>query len=519
MKRLFSTIGGYISAVLLGIGLSLASCNDKDNAPEATFPEARNIECVAGDTPTLSFSASAAWQLSSNAIWCMFDTATGLVQDTSGTAGEHSIVLNISSEGIKDVATTATITMKMADKEATIATVVRGAEQPTLHIYNAEGRAVEVIELGYGEYIEFSVEANFRFAAIDIAECADIEGDAVTGGANERVKSGARIVGNGTRERYAFGEEAGEVISFSNEEGNVRFDIPVVFGGMGDDNIAIYGPTSKNFGWEVSLDGSQYRLLDEDTEEYITYDNALPYTIAAQDDRYEILCFEQINDCGIPYYTTDAGWIHFDKSTGRLSVDSTTRQRSGAVMALPMAIYDTIKDDIKAGIFELDYASGVGIEVFKNDFLKYVVVEFTQCSFEERNPYEGFYVYHSLTIFEIACSIYDNTAIMSEYGVTDAYSCPFPKPIDGKKPGIVIDPRIEGWTTDSFEAGRATAELYYRGERLKLSEGEYAAEENKDERMAIRLVGPTEGFDEEVYVLFKLDGEPRKLLVVTAPKI
>ena len=41
--------------------------------------------------------------------------------------------------------------------------------------------------------------------------------------------------------------------------------------------------------------------------------------------------------------------------------------------------------------------------------------------------------------------------------------------------------------------------------------------ENKDEVMAIHLWGPNDNFDEEVYILFKLDGKAEKLLVVTPP--
>ena len=106
---------------------------------------------------------------------------------------------------------------------------------------------------------------------------------------------------------------------------------------------------------------------------------------------------------------------------------------------------------------------------------------------------------------------------MAKYGVEDAYTCPFPLPMDGKTPSIIIDPRIEGWTTDSFTEGRATVEFYYRGEKLKASDGEYEVGENKDEVMAARLLGPKAGFEDNVEALFKLDGVAKKLLVVTPP--
>ena len=55
------------------------------------------------------------------------------------------------------------------------------------------------------------------------------------------------------------------------------------------------------------------------------------------------------------------------------------------------------------------------------------------------------------------------------------------------------------------------------GRLLKISENEYYMGENKDEVMAIHLWGPNDNFDEEVYILFKLDGKAEKLLVVTPP--
>ena len=112
---------------------------------------------------------------------------------------------------------------------------------------------------------------------------------------------------------------------------------------------------------------------------------------------------------------------------------------------------------------------------------------------------------------------YTDETKMAEYGVTLAYTCPFVNAVEGKRPGIIIDPRIEEWTSATQESGRATAELRYKGRLLKISENEYYMGENKDEVMAIHLWGPNDNFDEEVYILFKLDGKAEKLLVVTPP--
>jgi hypothetical protein len=107
---------------------------------------------------------------------------------------------------------------------------------------------------------------------------------------------------------------------------------------------------------------------------------------------------------------------------------------------------------------------------------------------------------------------------MTEYGVKEAYAVEFIDSIEGKRPGIVIDPRIELWTTLSFDDGIATAEVYHKGAKLKISDDEYYLGENKDENMALYLWGPKDGWqNENVYILFKVDGIAKKLLVVTPP--
>jgi hypothetical protein len=105
---------------------------------------------------------------------------------------------------------------------------------------------------------------------------------------------------------------------------------------------------------------------------------------------------------------------------------------------------------------------------------------------------------------------------MAEYGVEEAYTVEFIDSIEGKRPGIVIDPRIELWTTATYDEGAASAEVYYKGEKLKISEDDYYLGENKDENMALYLWYPTgETFTENVYILFKVDNSVAKLLVVT----
>ena len=210
--------------------------------------------------------------------------------------------------------------------------------------------------------------------------------------------------------------------------------------------------------------------------------------------------------------------MHFDLDAMRLWVDASTSPRQGIVMALPIGIYNTIQSDIEGSIFDVDGASGIDLPYISDDYQQYVICEFTQRDFREPEDYEGVYIYHSLTTIEIDAKEYAESSVIESYGAEEAFICPFVNSVQGKKPGIVIDPRTENWTTSMSEEGIATAEVYHMGEKLKISEGEYYLGENKDENMALYLWGPKAGWKgENVYILFNVDGQTKKLLVVTPP--
>lgn len=504
-------------ALIVTALMGAASCEGEGDTTAVELPEAQEITCKAGDSPTFTFTVAADWQLSSDATWCKFDTAVGLMLDTSGKAGENSVTLHITDENIKDEATTATLRMKMGQRSGVVATVVRNAKGHYMHLYDEDGNAINAIELGYIDWMSFSIEADFRFAAVEYPAWVEFEGDAVTGTAGKRVAAGARIVCDGEREQYPIAMEDGFSVTFTDESGEISFSIPVTFSGMGDTELSFTAPTASTYGWEVSLDGKSFRQKNEATGEYSTFEDGLTYKITALNNDYEVLFIEKVVDRGIPSYVAGVEWMSFDKTTATLSVKATESTRYGVAMALPRGTYNAIKGDIKGNILDIDDASGLDLEAIKSEYQRFIIAEFTQRDFAERGPYEGMYVYHSLTIYEIPCAPYTDAEVIAKYGAAEAFTCPFPLPRDGKKPSIIIDPRIEGWTTDAFNEGGATVEFYYRDERLKTSEGEFEMGENKDEVMAARLIGPAEGIEEEVYAIFKVGGVAKKLLVVTPP--
>lgn len=518
----------YLSAIkrftLLVAVLAIAgvtSCQ-KEEAPIGKIPNAVEIICKSGDRPSFSFAVEGNWQLSSDQVWCKFMTSAGEMLDMAGKAGHHTISLKITDENIKNSPTFANITMKMGSHKGIIATVERGAKDLYMRIYDITDTPIDAISIGYVDYIPVRIEANFRFQLTDQPDWVEFLGGSVTGVPSEQTEALVRIIPDGEREQFKIEKEDGYTVTFTEIDGDHEFSFPIVYSGMDDYQLTYTGPTKANYSWEVSLDGKTFRQMDEATGEYVTFEEALPFNITAKDGNYTMLYFDKVIDRGIPtYYPREEGdndvWMAFDRTSEKLSVESTDKMRYGMVMALPNGTFNKIRASIKEAIFELDASSGIGIETVRLDYEKYVIVDFTQCDFTERGAYEGMYAYHSLTTFEIPCEPYADAALTAEYGVEEVFTCPFPLPYDGKVPGLVIDPRIEGWNTDTFSEGVATAEFYYQGERLKSSDKEFEMGENKDEVMAATLYGPKAGFVENVYIVFKVDGVAKKLLVVTPP--
>ena len=123
-----------------------------------------------------------------------------------------------------------------------------------------------------------------------------------------------------------------------------------------------------------------------------------------------------------------------------------------------------------------------------------------------------------MTALEIPCIEHNDQALVELYGTEDIYICDFVDGVDNKRPGVIVDPRIENWTTTNYDTAVASAEVWLGETKLKMSEGEYYIGENKDEVLAIHLWGPNNGWNgENMVVVFKVNGETKKVLVVTPP--
>ena len=492
------------------------------------------IQTSAGEREELVFTAQNNWRLSSDAVWCKFQTSGGDLQDMSGRAGTHKVVLKIGNEQIKDRVTTANITIIMGGRKAVIAKIERAPDSYYLKTFDVTETSTNgIVKISYGGYTQLLIEANFDFAAVEYPDWVEIIGDAIVGSAGEPVEAFLRIIPNGERERYPITKEDGHVIVFSDAERHAdrTFVCPIVYDGMGAYEIAIYGPTAEEFGWEISPDGKSFSQLTVDNE-VVTFENELVYNIVAQNNQYHMLYIEHIIDRGIPSFEVSLEednnrWMHFDKERMAFTVDATESMRYGYLMAVPQGTYSKNASDFKnvennSVLFEIDNSSGVDLPVLDNDYLKCVVVSFTQHGTVEADSDTQMHIYHSLTAYDIPATRYTDSAIMEQYGVEEAYIAPFVNSIPNKQPYIVINPRVEGWTTDNLETGAVGVEVWYEGRLLRTDEDvkEYYVGENVDELLALHLYGPKDGFKiggENIYVVFKVGGEAKKLLVVTPP--
>jgi hypothetical protein len=250
------------------------------------------------------------------------------------------------------------------------------------------------------------------------------------------------------------------------------------------------------------------------------------YTITAQDNNYAIVYFENIIERGIPNYVCysendDECWMHFDKQTQSLTIDTHSgTPRYGIVLALPVGIDEGINNDYMGNLMEIDYTSGIGLQTINTIYADYIIADLIQCDIEPKGEYEGMYAYHSLTALDIYCMPHTDATLTAKYGTEDIYITDFVNGVEGKRPGVIVDPRIENWTTETFEQGIASAEVWLGDKQLKMSEGEYYMGENTEERMSIHLWGPNDGWgDENMIVIFKVNNDVKKILVVTPPSV
>lgn len=365
------------SILIVTVGVVAASCsNDKEYT--GPVPDMKTIECNAGDRPSFSFTAGDDWQLFSDAVWCKLITSSGEMQSMAGMAGAHTITLRITDEEIRNQPTEAHLSIRMGSREAIIVKVVRGADQLYMRLYDITDTPISAIKIGYIDYVPFLVEANFRFSAIEYPEWVEFYGGELSGVPGEQTESMARIITDGLRERYPITAEDGYVVTFADPSGKAQFSFPILFDGMGEDQIAVQRPAKTYRGWSVAADGKSF-VYDNDDGTEQRFEEELSYMITARGDDYEIVMYEHPSYNDKAYYEDGASWMHFDKQRMTLTVDAAQEAREGMVMALPRGVYNKVRADFIGNIFKRDAEnSDYYTRDVRDDFEQYILIEFAQ---------------------------------------------------------------------------------------------------------------------------------------------
>ena len=358
---------------------TMGACSDDDEEVTVEFPQLQELACNVGETASLTFNAPTDWQLTSSAVWCKFVTSEEDAFAVSGAAGAQTVTIKADDEAYGHEAATANITLTMGMKKAVIAKVTRSAQGYELKVFNAEGQEVKEIEVGYGAFAHFTVEANFRFAATNRPAWVEIEGGSMSGVAGQKTQGGLRIIENGIVEKYPVAAADKQLLVFADEEGKASFIFPLTFKGMNPKDITITGVTNNPWDWTVSLDGKTFvqesasGLTGEASK--TIYKNRLPYTIKALNDDYEIVYMQKVELMpGMYNYAIGEAegvdWMKFDKKTMSLSVNATMEEREGFVLAFPTAVYDEIKDDLWGNLIEstADMETGMMTQELKYEY-------------------------------------------------------------------------------------------------------------------------------------------------------
>ncbi|MCF0198899.1 MAG: DUF5003 domain-containing protein [Bacteroidaceae bacterium] len=329
--------------------LSLAvvgvACHDEEQAPAISFPETQILNCTTGETQTLEFDAAADWQLTSTQSWCKFVQDGKPVLSTSGKAGRQTVTLSITDEGLTQGASSvAQLTIYMLGQSGILAEITRSAAGYELKVYDADGNELDYITVGYNEYETFQVKANFAFAATTLPDWAELRGASLTGAANRLVEGAIRVVPDGTVEK----NECEGTLLFQDMKGMASFSVRVVYQGMDREAILISQPGGNAWNWKVSADGQTW------THDANTYDRFITCSVSAYHDDYEIVYVEDADGKLLIDGVAGASvsWMHFNKTTGRLTADATDVARKGYVLAFPRTLYTQLSGDLAAALIE-----------------------------------------------------------------------------------------------------------------------------------------------------------------------
>ena len=508
MKTLNLRSMSWIMALAMMFIVSFTGCSDDDEegASAPVFPESKSISCNAGETKEFTFDANLNWKLTSTAIWCKFVKDGADEVALSGSAGKQTITIKATDDDQKPgEAGVAKIELEMGNKKEVIAEVTRSAIGFELKIYDAEGKEIKQLELGYQTYIPFKVKANFRFAASDFPEWVALENGSLVGVANKEVQGGLKIVEDQQREKYPIEANDENAITFSDEAGKASFSFPVFYKGMTPGKIDITKLSNNPYDWVASLDGKTL------TQGEVSVQDKIQFTVKTFKDEYEIVLMEKWTTGEIHLIEPSDQWIHYtkDKGTVDVTIDEFViepgglQERTGYVIALTKEEYESIKDNIEDVLIEKKEDSNEYDIVYKYGQAN-LLVAFTQKEIKDTD--EQFSI-KQMGYLPVEYSEVTDEDILgylsSEYNINKAYSMS----------------AIEG---GPFTISPLLSEEEWEGEIILINEDgddvttslepELGREEGKG--MYCSIVIP-QNYQKNLYVIFKgTDGTNKKALMI-----
>lgn len=412
----------WLMAFAMIVITSFSACTDEeDNKNQApVFPEQKDLAINAGETQEFTFEANMEWALTSTAVWCKFVENSEDKVNLKGNAGTQTITIKVTDEEqTTGEASKAQLELSMGGKKQVIAEITRSAKGYELKVYDMEGNEIETLEVGYGEYAQFKVVANYRFAVPETPEFVKLEGDKLVGSTpNQEVTGGLQFVETETYSvKYPFeaGDNAERMLTFKSEDGKASKSIPLYFKGMDAHRIEMIAPQS-NINWTVSLDGSRFINESSGTGSTTstTYESPMEFEIKALNDEFQMIFMEEWSDGTIhvvrPVEAQDESindiWVNFtaqDKGKVKMTVTEFEQEiggpasRKGYILALPKAEYEKMlaEGNLRETLTKKDEDSGQEGEDGKVIAYKYLnnglLMEFTQKDIQEQEVVEGQY--------------------------------------------------------------------------------------------------------------------------------
>lgn len=381
MKKIISAF--FVTAAFL---MSTAfSCGDDNNDP-IQFPEEQTLTIAAGQEETLNFHAAEKWKLVSSAPWVKFIDADMEVFDISGLPGDQSVKVKVLESGQGFTETEAQIKLNMGGMEKVIAKVIRGAKAYSVKITDEEGNEVKELVITNSVYTVFHVNTNFEFTS-NVLDQLDFMA-AVAGEAGKDLKTGIMVKNDYITRPIAKTDNVNLEIYNSDEE--VVASYPVIYKGVDESYIGIYSGSgdkwieNEMFQHVVSFDGKTFTSglgkYDKMTgtiieDSVLKTHESITLKVVARNDAYKFIMFESDDNGKVVRPSSE--WIHAVKETSdpqlvKITVDpSSVTKRTGAVIAVPEAVYNTVNQEITTGAYYQKminkYKANILVEAFQMD--------------------------------------------------------------------------------------------------------------------------------------------------------